>query len=332
MGRLAIMLSVIVLSASNLSAQLKVYFIDVGQGDAIYIEFPGGKKALIDGGPNGKIVSDFLKAKGVAKLDYVALTHPHSDHYRGLKKVFNDFEVDNYYDTRAENRDAAGDNNLRELAEAEPGCRTHYPKPGDNLDWDSKVTVKVLNACFKPVVMHDNDETNNCSLVIRMYYNGNGILLTGDANSEIEADMMKYFKSGLQSNILKVAHHGSRTSTGDQFLARVRPDYAFISVGAGNVYAHPHKEALDRLKAAGAKIYMTMNSGTQSFTIPAEGKNGAFPVKPVINDTENVMVADKTTDTEQGPQTQTMAVTWSPEPLEISSEALGQLNRFSAEK
>lgn len=280
----AFLLTFLLCGSSALRAQLKVYFVDVGQGDAIYIEFPNGKNALVDGGPNGSKIGAFLKAKGITTIDYVALTHPHSDHYRGLKKVFADFAVKHFYDTRAENADAAGDNNLRELAAAEPHCRSHFPEPGQELDWDPKVTVKVLNACSEPVVTHENDETNNCSLVLRLYYNGNGILLTGDAESSIENAMMRVFKSGLRSEILKVAHHGSRYSSGDQFLRRVEPKYAFISAGLGNVYGHPHQETLDRLKAIGAKIFLT-TSGTQTVLIPAPGKGISSPPEPIINET-----------------------------------------------
>lgn len=316
--------ALLLLAAPALRAQLSVTFINVGQGDAIFIEFPNGKKALVDGGNSGTLIDNFLKSKGVTKLDYVALTHPHSDHYRGLKKVFTNYEVDHYYDTRAENVDAIGDNNLRELAAAEPGCTTHYPKPGDILNWDPKVTVKVFNACWQPVQMHENDETNNCSLVMRLYYNGNGVLLTGDANSEIEVDMLSHFKTGLQSNILKVGHHGSRTSTSDAFLARVRPDYAFISVGLNNKYGHPHKEALDRLVNAGAKIYLT-TAGTQSLTIPAPGKNSFGPGK--------VIIRDAGVETTLEPRPVTVDLTWDPAELgNLASPALGQLKAETAAK
>jgi competence protein ComEC len=320
MYKLPVFLAAILFASSNLWAQLKVSVVNVGQGDAIYIELPNGKNALIDGGPSGVLIDNFLKSKGVTKIDYVALTHPHSDHYRGLKKVFTNYQVSNYYDTRAENVDAAGDNNLRELAAVEPGCTTHYPKPGDILNWDPKVTVKVFNACWQPVQIRENDETNNCSLVIRLYYNGNGVLLTGDANSEIEAEMLSHFKSGLQSNILKVGHHGSRTSTSDAFLARVRPDYAFISVGLNNNYGHPHQEALARLRNAGAKIYLT-TAGTQSFTIPAPGKEMLGPVKPMINE-EPAATAEKSSEARFAD----VALTWDPAELDnAKSPALEQL-------
>ena len=263
--------ALLLLAASPSRAQLNAHFVDVGQGDAIYLEFPNGTNALIDGGPNGEKIYQFLKSKGVTKLDRVVLTHPHSDHYRGLKKVFTAFEVKNYYDSRAENVDAIGDNNLRELAKAEPGCKILYPEPGSELKWDSKVTVKVLNSCTEAVQIHDNDETNNCSLVLRVYYNGHGSLLMADAEASVENAMMRIFKSGLKSTYLKVSHHGSRYSSTERFLERVQPQVAIIQVGQNNVYGHPHKEALDRLRAAGAQIFFTL-TGTQSLTIPAPGK------------------------------------------------------------
>ncbi|PIU18566.1 MAG: hydrolase [Elusimicrobia bacterium CG08_land_8_20_14_0_20_59_10] len=277
MTKLAGLLSLMLLATSNLWAQLNVYYVDVGQGDATYIDLPNGHNVLIDGGNSGAPIYKFLKDKGVTTIDHVLLTHPHSDHYRGLKKVFAEFDVKNFYDTKAENRDAIGDNNLRELADAEPGCKTHFPEPGDQLNWDSRVTVKVLNSCYEPVITHNNDETNACSLIIRFFYNGTGLLFMGDADSSVENAMTRIFKSGLQSYALKVGHHGSRYSSTEKFLARVQPKVAVISVGANNNYGHPHREAIDRLLAVGAQIFMT-TSGTQTLFIPAPQKG----VEPVI--------------------------------------------------
>lgn len=275
-GKFTLLAALLLCLAPALRAQLNVYYVNVGQGDATYIELPNGHNVLIDGGPSGKPIADFLKAKNVDHIDHVILTHPHSDHYAGLKKVFAMVDVKNFYDTRMENVSAAGDNNLRELANAEPSCKTHFPAPGDNLNWDSRVTVKVLNSCTEPVQGKNNDDINNCSIVLRLFYNGTGLLFTGDAEASIENAMMRIFKSGLESYALKVGHHGSRYSSTDKFLARVRPQVAIISVGVDNVYGHPHKEALDRLTAAGAKIFMTTGQ-TQTLTIPAP-KKGVEPV------------------------------------------------------
>jgi len=280
--KLSTCLAIILLASSNLWAQLNIYFVRVGQGDATYIELPSGGNVLIDGGPSSKPIYDFLKAKGVTKIDHIVLTHPHSDHYTGLKKVFAAFDVKNFYDSRLDNLSAAGDNNLRELANAEPACQTYFPETGTELNWDRQVTVKVLNSCPEPIQSKDEHVINNCSIVLRLYYNGNGLLFTGDAEASLENAITRVFKSGLNSSILKVSHHGSRYSSAEKFLARVQPKYAFISAGLNNSYGHPHKEALDRLMATGAKIFLTTN-GTQSVTIPAPG-NGTEPIigTPVV--------------------------------------------------
>lgn len=276
MRKFTALIALLLLSSSSLWAQLNVYYVNVGQGDATYIELPNGHNVLIDGGPAGGPITKFLKDKGVTTIDHVILTHPHSDHFVGLKKVFAMFDVKNFYDSKAENVDAKGDNNLRELAAAEPSCKIHFPEAGNNLNWDSRVTVKVLNTCSDPVQLKYNDDVNNCSIVLRLFYNGQGLLFTGDAESSIENAMMRVFKSGLESYALKAGHHGSRYSSTDKFLARVKPQVALISVGVNNVYGHPHKEALDRLTAAGAKIFFT-TGGTQTLNIPAPRK-GVTPV------------------------------------------------------
>jgi beta-lactamase superfamily II metal-dependent hydrolase len=281
MVKTLVFLTALFLGAADLQAQLTGYIVNVGQGDAIYLELPSGGNVLIDGGPGGAPIYEFLRSKGVTRIDHVVLTHPHSDHYRGLKTVFAAFDVKNFYDTRAENIEAKGDNNLRELADAEPGCATHFPEAGDELKWDSQVTAKVLNSCSEVIQSRDNDVINNCSLSIRVFYNGNGLLFMGDAEASVENAMMRVFRNGLNSTILKVSHHGSRYSSTAKFLARVRPEYAYISYGVGNVYRHPHIEATDRLEAAGAKLLYT-TAGTQSFTIPGPAKGQPFPVRPVF--------------------------------------------------
>ncbi|MCM2268141.1 MAG: MBL fold metallo-hydrolase [Elusimicrobiales bacterium] len=249
-------------------AQLNAYFVNVGQGDAIYLELPNGSNVLIDGGPAGKPIVDFLKSKNVTKLDHVVFTHPHSDHYMGLLKVLENFQVNNFYDTKIDNTDAGGDDSLRKMAAAEPGCKVSYPEAGDQLPWDKNVTVKVFNSCSAPVSSANNTVLNNCSIVMRLYYNGHGILLMGDAESEVENAIMRVFKSGLNSTYLKVGHHGSRYSTSAKFLERVQPKVAVLSVGQDNNFGHPHKELMDRLKAANTQIFSTV-FGTQSLVIPA---------------------------------------------------------------
>jgi beta-lactamase superfamily II metal-dependent hydrolase len=278
MRKFVILLSLLFLPLSGWS-QLNVYFINVGQGDATYLELPNGSNVLIDGGPSSLPVREFLMAKGVRKIDHVVLTHPHSDHYRGLKKVFQYFEVDNFYDSRLENLNAVGDNNLRELAAAQ-SANVHFPEIGEHMNWDRNVTVKVLNTCSEEIKTRDSSVINNCSLVLRFYYNGTGLLTTGDIEASQENAITKVFKSGLESQILKVPHHGSSYSSSPKFLERVKPVHAIISYGVGNNYGHPHADALLRLQAAGATVYGTQD-GNLMMTIPAPGAGKSVDVAPL---------------------------------------------------
>jgi competence protein ComEC len=272
---------VLFFGSSDLWAQLKVDIINVGQGDAIYLEFPSGKNALIDGGPSAAPIMAFFKQKGITKLDNVVLTHPHDDHYTGLNWVFNQLEVKNFYDTKMDNTEAAGDNEMRVRAASEPDCAIHYPAPGEYLKWDSQISVRVLNSCPEPVKSRLNSDINDCSIVLQIRYNGSSILLMGDAETSKEDEIIGRFGRNIKSGILKVSHHGARYATSEKFLSAVQPKYAYISVGLNNVFGHPHKEALDRLKGIGAKIFMTSLSGTQSFTIPAKKDlSSPEPVSP----------------------------------------------------
>ncbi len=267
--------AIFLFSTSNLFAQMNINFVNVGQGDATYIELPSGQNVLIDAGPSGPAIVGFLKSKGITKIDHVVLTHPHSDHYMGMSKVFSEFEIKNFYDTKMDNLKAAGDESLRKLAKDEPGCKTHYPEVGEYLNWDSQVRVKVLNSCPEKVASSRSDQVNNCSMVTRLYYNQTGVLLTGDIEASIENAITRVFKSGLESHVLKVSHHGSRYSSSAKFLSRVRPKIGVISSGVGNNYGHPHQDAIDRLVAAGVTLYSTEN-GTQTIEIPSDRKGEAF--------------------------------------------------------
>lgn len=245
---------------------LSVYFVSVGQGDAIYMEFPDGKNALIDGGPSSSSsgpLALFLKERGVSSIDHVVLTHPHSDHYKGLQYVFSNYTVGAFYDTRVDNSAASGDDSVRAQA-AELGVEVRHPAPGEVLDWSAGTEIKVLSTCHKPFASKNSETLNNCSMVLRLAYGGASVLFTGDAGEDVEDDLVAEYGADLRSDILKVGHHGSRYSSTSPFLAAVMPAKAYIEVGPNN-YGHPHPEAVSRLAAAGAEIVRTDLSGTQEF-------------------------------------------------------------------
>jgi beta-lactamase superfamily II metal-dependent hydrolase len=248
-------------------AGLTVTFVDVGQGDSEYIELPNGQTVLIDGGPKDAAIAAFLDSRGITHIDHVVLTHPHSDHYNGLRHVFNATQVDNFYDNRVDNASAVGDDKVRAQAAAEPGCALHYPAPGDSLDWGPGVEAKVLHSCPDASARVKSEDLNNCSIVIKLSYAGNAVLFMGDLGIPVETELAARYGDELRADVLKVGHHGSYSSSTADFLAKVRPQYAYISLGAGNDYGHPHQVVLDRLKAAGAEVHRTDKEGTMTLTI-----------------------------------------------------------------
>lgn len=252
---------------------LNAYFISVGQGDSEYIELPNGMNALIDGGPAGPgggtpLVAQFLSQHGITHINYVVLTHPHADHFTGLKYVFDHVAVDNFYDTREANPGAATLTTLRDEIANNHTTVINYPAADDTLPWDpGEVQVKVLNSCSTAGQSTVGQVLNDCSIVLMVTYDGQSILYTGDMQSDVEAQLVSRYGTGLQADVLKVGHHGSATASSTPFLNMVRPKTAYIEVGAGNPFGHPTQAALARLQAAGAKIYRTDLDGTQEYTI-----------------------------------------------------------------
>ena len=248
---------------------LNVYFLNVGQGDSIYIELPGGGNALIDGGPSTSAtgpLAKFLSAKKVTKIDHVVLTHPHSDHYNGLKYVFSNLPVGNFYDTRMDNKGATADNAIREQVKT-LGVNTVYPAAGDRMDWSVPgLDIKVFNACSEPGASSNSDVLNNCSITFKLSYRGTSLLFTGDTQDDKEASLVQRYGAELKADVLKVGHHGSKYSSTKLFLDAVKPAKAYIEVGQNN-YGHPTQDALSRLKAVGAEIFRTDLDDTLEFSV-----------------------------------------------------------------
>lgn len=282
------------------SGQLKVFFVDVGQGDAEYIELPNGQNVLIDGGPANKEggpadtshpsddppLAHFLLQKGVKKIDHVVLTHPHADHYVGLKYVFTRLPVGNFYDTRKDNPGVAA---VRSMAAGVPGIKISYPAPGDYLDWGPGVQAKVFNSCPDTAAAAPISP-NNCSIVIKLTYQNASFLFTGDMEAAVEAQIVPKYGAELRADVLKVGHHGSAGASTDLFLNTVKPRLAYIEVGQNNQYGHPRPPTLARLQAAGAAVYRTDLEGTLEFPFASpKAATGAAPApgkgfSPVVYD------------------------------------------------
>ncbi len=245
-----------------LNGVLSIHYIDVGQGDAILVQAPGGQAALIDGGEEGTGVVQYLQTKGVQKLDVVIATHPHSDHIGGLIEVLKVIHVDKVITNGQMHTTSTYERFLDAIASAKADYQE--VKRGDII-FVGGFSFVVLN----PVTTNGNDLNEN-SIVLRLVYEQVSFLFDGDAGAVAEGDMLA---SGLpiSANILKVGHHGSRSASSPAFLAQVKPAVAIYSAGRGNDYGHPHAETLANLKAVGAQIYGTDINGTVIVTSDGSG-------------------------------------------------------------
>lgn len=240
---------------------LKVHFLDVGQGDAIFIESPTGVQVLIDGGPNASVLGELSQQMNFfdRELDLVVVTHPDTDHVSGLVDVLERYEVGAVLLT--ENRgDSPAANAFADAATAE-GAAITYARRGQRYDLGGGAVLEILFPETNPV----DFENNTASIVAQLQYGEVEFMLTGDAPKSIEEYLVLTHGEYLESDVLKVGHHGSRTSTAELFLAEVNPKSAVISAEKDSRYGHPHVEVTDALFNAGVTTYATAEVGTITF-------------------------------------------------------------------
>lgn len=254
------------------SKELIVHYIDIGQGDAIYIKTPTGENILIDAGnrAKGHEVVAYLNKQKVKTIDFMIATHPDADHIGGLDEVLNAFKVKNIYAPKVSHTTKAYKDFLQAVKRKKLTIKT--AKSGITLP----IKDKSVKATFiGPVKNYANSDLNNWSAVLHIKHNTNTFLFTGDAETKAEKDMIS--KRVLSKvDVLKVSHHGAKSATSKALLDIVKPRYAVISVGKGNTYKHPTSETLQRLKAAKATIYRTDKDGTIKAT--SNGKTIKFNI------------------------------------------------------
>lgn len=242
---------------------LTVYFLDIGQGDAIFIDSPQHGKMLIDGGANRKVLSELGKILPFAdkRIDVMIETHPDKDHIGGLPEVINRYEVGVFLEPGVESENTIDDELKKRVGQK--NIPRILAKRGMVINFGDGTKLQILF----PLPGQDvsNWETNSASIVARLVYGDKSFLLTGDSPIRIENVLLNLDQNLLDSDVLKAGHHGSRTSTALPYAEAVSPEYAVISAGKDNTYGHPHKEVLDILEKVGAKIVSTAESGTIKF-------------------------------------------------------------------
>lgn len=251
---------------------LRVHFIDVGQADSILIQQINRDRInnmLIDAGKNGdgNYLVNYLKAQGISNLDYVVGTHPHEDHIGGLDDIINNFNISKVLMPKVTNTTQT----FQDLVTAikNKNLKITTPNVGDEYSLgDAKWVVLAPNNT-------EYQSFNNYSVVTRLVFGENSFIFTGDAEEISEAEILKSFDfQSLSSDVLKLGHHGSTSSTSDSFLSVVSPKYAVITSGANNSYGHPHKETIEKLNKEKVDILRTDELGTIIMT--SDGKNLSF--------------------------------------------------------
>lgn len=244
---------------------IKIAFLNVGQGDCIFITTENYFNILIDGGEaeNAENIKNYMKKNGIEKIDAVVATHPHADHIGALAEITESSEIGSVYMPKAVHTSKTYKNLL--VAVKEKGLKVNTAKNGVKINTGGKAKAEFISP------LRDNyDDLNNWSAVLRLEYGNNVFLFMGDAETEIERELLQ-IGADLKADVLKVGHHGSSTSTSDEFLDAVSPRYAVIMCGKDNSYNHPHKETMEKLTKAGVQIFRSDEAGT--IEIYSDGNN-----------------------------------------------------------
>lgn len=234
---------------------LRIYFLDVGQGDAIFIEAPSGNQVLIDGGPDRTVLRQLGKVMPFydRSIDLVFATHADADHIGGLPEVIERYRIGAYIDNGMEGSTALYRALMEKVGEK------YLP----HIEAKRGMVFRLGDGAFLEILFPDRDlegaQSNTGSIIARLVYGDTSFMLTGDAPQGIEEYLVTLDGGRLKSDVLKIGHHGSRTSTSETFLSAVSPTRAFISAAEKNRYGHPHKEVMAALEDFGVEVFTTFD-------------------------------------------------------------------------
>lgn len=282
----------------KVSGDLEVHYIDVDQGDAILIK-QNDKNMLIDAGDNayGDRVVNYLKSNNVTRLDYVIGTHPHADHIGGMDDVINKFDIGKVIMPQVNHTTKTFEDVITAIQNK--GLRIITPKVGDTYELgDASFTILAPNS-------NSYSNLNDYSVITKLVYGTNSFMFTGDAEVEAERETVNNGQS-LKSDVLKVGHHGSDTSTTPEFLNAVDPKYAVIQSGKSNKYGHPVESTLTKLQNKNIEVYRNDLSGNVIATSdgniitfntnPSEGSPKQATAPPKTEPVEEQVISDETNE------------------------------------
>ncbi len=246
---------------------LKVAFLDVGQGDSILIQAPNGQTMLIDGGRSANLAQTVIIPKlqewGAQQVDVLIPSHPDQDHIAGLVGVLESFPVKVAALTGQTHSTKIYERLLTDIRDK--NIEALQVRTGTAIPFDSSVKIEVLGPDDAAV---QSDDTNNASIVIKLTYGSTSFLLTGDAELQANKAILDH-GFDVRSTVLKLGHHGSRTSTNEDWLQHVQPQLGVISVGKDNSFGHPHPEVIDALNKLQIPYVRTDEHGT--ITVTSDG-------------------------------------------------------------
>jgi competence protein ComEC len=256
--------------------QLEVIFFDIGQGDATLIKTSQGQQILIDGGPGSLILDKIGKEMPFwdKTIDLIILTHPHYDHLSGLVHVLERYQVENILWTGIVMETAVFKEWQKLIREEQ--AKIYLAELGQRIIAGS-IILEVLHP-FENLAGQKVKEQDNSSIVVKLTFKNNSFLFTGDAFKSVEEELISR-EINLNSNVLQVGHHGSKTSSADEFIREVLPETAVISAGLNNSYGHPHQETLDTLEKYDINILRTDLDG--DITIFSDGENFKLKAEPL---------------------------------------------------
>lgn len=258
------------INLENLSNNMNVHFINVGQGDSILIQV-NNKNLLIDSGPkeSKKNLISYLNDLNIKKIDFLIATHPHEDHIGNMDEVIKKYDIKAFYSPKVTTTTKSFESMIDALKSK--NLKINILKSGPtSIDLGENTTISILSPNKDKYISGNTENINNYSPVILIKFGENKFLFTGDAEKEVEKDILSS-NVDIKADVLKVGHHGSSTSTSEEFLNAVNPSIAVICVGEDNSYGHPHKETLTLLNSKKIKTLRTDLNG--NIVLSSDGKS-----------------------------------------------------------